>query len=178
MNACIKMILAAMFVFSANFASATTPYRPSISKPTAEQCVKIRSELEQYIVYINAWLAAQPVRKQALLKPYVDYAIAEAKKLVNKLCPQVVRVNLFECNVNSSDFTNTFPFGLNSSGGAVADGSHSVVACVTQNACLNIVAQKFNVGGAAQTSRCATAGDPSAIDLTDAEVQTKINAIP
>ncbi len=184
MNACIKMILAATILFSANFASATIPNFSTIQQPTAEQCVKIRADLEDYIAYVNAWLAAQPLKKQKLLKPIVNYAISEAKKLVNKLCPAPTGWdNKFSANspyaCNALDSSSVVVrLGIDSSLGLVSVAAPFKTVCLSFNACLNIASQKFLVTNAQQTAECADPLNQNVLHLTDAEVQTKVNAIP
>ncbi len=182
---CLKAVLAATLIFSvlhySNNASAqTVPPCPTIGKNlTAAQCTKLRSDLDKYIVYVNAWLAAQPAAKQVKLKPYVDAAIAEAKRLVNKACPLPTQPIMFECIVVNFQQTANVSLGIsNATLGLTSDiNIAQKPVCVSSNACLNIASQKFNVVGTLQSVRCNPV-DAAVVPLTDAEVQTKINAIP
>lgn len=186
MNAVSKLFVAAALLFTANFAAAQTC--PSFTKPsstslTAEQCTKLRSDLDKYIAYVNAWLAAQPLSKQRLLKPYVDAAIAEAKKYVNKVCPLPPGNGYspnspYACKVVDAAQLAVLNLGLNSSGTPVNDGSATKTICMSSAACQTIVSQKFIVFAQEQISACADPNDLSVQHLTDAELQSKINAIP
>lgn len=174
MNAISKTILAVSIAFSGAFAHATssTSFSTSITQPTAEQCVKIRADLDAYIVYVKAWLASQPARKRAFLKPYVDYAIAEAKKLVNKLCPAApVNPTPYSCSITVSG--QPFTAGLTAAGLLTHTGAEKKV-CSSASACSSIISQAFVVVGPVLDADC-NVGSAAGQSLTDAEVQTKVN---
>lgn len=177
MNAFSKLFVAVAILFSASYASATVPsFSTSSTSLTAEQCVQLRSELDKYIAYVNAWLAAQPLKKRKLLKPYVDYAIAEAKKYVNKVCPLTVENRVFECKIFGPSF-ETLTLGLEGSS-LVASASPAQVVCSTENACLNIVAQKFPVIVGEQSARCQPGNTSGIVRMSESQIQSLVNAIP
>jgi hypothetical protein len=99
-------LAASVFVFSLTVSQTATAGVPSFSgdckkKLTAEQCTKLRSDLDRYIDYITAWLAAQPAAKRAKLQRFVDFAIKEANRVVNRLCP-APPVNTCQLNCQAS----------------------------------------------------------------------------
>ncbi len=183
MNAFSKLFVATAILFSANFASATVPSFPTQPGDlTAEQCTKLRSDLDKYIAYVNAWLLAQPKRLQKLLKPYVNYSIAKAEKYVDKVCPESSGNGYspnspYNCIVEDSSF-QPIALGLDSNGTFVLTQAREKTVCMSANACNSIVAQKILTFGPQISSACQDPADQTVQHLTDAEVQTKINAIP
>jgi hypothetical protein len=142
---------------------------------TEAQCTTVRSQFELYKVQILAWAGSNPLRIKI-----ANVGIKVAKSYVDKVCPAVVNeTRIFECNINTEDFTATFPLGLNSSGGLVADASATQIVCVNSNACSDIAAQKFNLSSLIATPRCAIgSADPSIVRLSNDELQSRVNLVP
>jgi len=187
---CIKAVLAAglllSFVSTANAASLTPA-----------QCSKLKTELDKYISYAQSTIvAAQKVyakacpngavtSKCAKLKSDLDkfiagvnWAIAEAKAIYDKKCPSAPVVTRFECIVEDATSTSNVSLGLTFQGGLTNDSLASQTPiCMSSAACLNIVSAKFVVAGTLESARC-NPPNASVSVLTDAEVQTKINALP
>lgn len=102
-----------------------------------------------------------------------------AKAYLDKVCPIAPpQETLYECSVFDPSFVNVISVEVTPSN--TFDNLSSPlnkVACMSQNACSNIVYTKFFGNGPTVSTRCND-GSTSVVRLTDAEVQSIANATP
>ncbi|NJL26326.1 MAG: hypothetical protein HC902_15035, partial [Calothrix sp. SM1_5_4] len=79
-------------------------------------------------------------------------AIAAAEKVVKKACPkadlsdnQFSTNSPYECIILDPTGTSLVTLTLDSSLNILGDGSGSKAACVSENACINLVTQRYQV---------------------------------
>ena len=170
----MRNIFKSLLVFSTILLSVHYSPRSSAASLTQAECAKLQSDLQIYEVEIQKYFGTGSI---------VEKLIALAKADVAKVCPNVYNnefsVNSeFECNVVDSTSTTAVSLGVDSSFNLVNLITPFKTACMSATACTSIAAQKFGVFGASQTARCSDPNDQTVYHLTDAQMQTKINAVP
>lgn len=184
MKNCLRMITICAIMLSANFASAASApsfSSPSSKKLSAAQCTKLRSDLDKYISAVEAWVNTQPAKLRPLLSKLADFAINEAIKISDKLCPAPVVDNHYspdspyECPVVDSTGSQIVSVGLTSTL-ALSNNSANIskTACMSFTACIAIVPQKLATLDPLLSPLCSNPSEASVYHLTDSEVQTKI----
>jgi hypothetical protein len=138
---------------------------------TVDQCATAYSNTQKFINTLQSLFAS---------KPWEPTAVADATKIFNALCPNFViwpSNTIYECVVQDQP-ASAQSVSLNAAGQVINSSSVGQVICMTQNACTNIVSQRYVVVGNTATARCSSISDHTVVHLTDAQVQAAINATP
>lgn len=187
MRYCIKTVLAlscltfAMQFTSSNaFATSTPSFSCGTKKLSDAQCVIVRKALADYIVIVKKLLGANNLIGKAL--------ITLAQKDTDKVCPLPpppppgngwTADTQNECTVLSSDHSTPLALSIDASGNFTdVIGAGQTVVCMSASACSSIVSPTFNTFGPTATQRCSDPNDLTVIHYTDAQVQSKIDALP
>lgn len=102
-----------------------------------------------------------------------------AKAYLDKVCPPAPpQETLYECSVFDPGFITVRSVELTPSNIFTnISSSTNKIACMSQVACTSYVYNRFVGNGPTTSTRCNN-GDPAVVRLTDAQVQTYINATP
>lgn len=148
--------------------AATKAYNRTCPKgPINAKCTKLKADLDKFIAGVN-------------------WAIAEANEIYAKKCPTAPPAwdnhfspnSPYECTLADNSNTVVVSLGIDTGLNLVNVPNPFKTVCTTSAGCLSIAAQKFTVLGLTPATKCQDPGDQSVLHLTDAELQTKINAIP